>query len=359
MPAPPTGSDRRPTLDQAGVSVTLAIPCLNEAAHIRSCLETVLAQDYGAGLLEIIVADGGSTDGTPAILRSVASAHPEVRVIANPGRIQAAGMNEILRVARGDVIVRMDVHCSYSSNYVSECVGVLERTGADCVGGAQRARPTTPFQEALCAALTSWLAVGGARYRSDMAEGFVDTVFLGAYRRRVFETVGLYDPAAATNEDAELNQRLLAAGGRIYLSRSIEVHYYPRESFRALANQYFRYGQGRARTLLKHKRLWTLRPALPFLALLCFMALLAVRTLRPIALWGAATYVAACGIEALRASGAASFRQWATILLVFPTLHLAHAAGFAVGLLRYLARPDWGRVDRLEPRTPVRHREAT
>jgi succinoglycan biosynthesis protein ExoA len=340
-------------------SVTIAIPCLNEVAHIRSCLETVLAQDYRAGLLEIIVADGGSTDGTLAILRSMVDAHPDLRVIANPRRIQATGMNEILRVARGDVIVRMDVHCSYSSNYVRECVGVLERTGADCVGGAQRARPTTPFQEALCAALNSWLAVGGARYRSDMAEGFVDTVFLGAYRRRVFETVGLYDPGAATNEDAELNQRLLAAGGRIYLSRSIEVYYYPRESFRALARQYFRYGRGRARTLLKHKRLSTLRPALPFLALACFAMLLTIGTLRPIAFWAAAIYVAACAFEAFRVSGAASSHRWATILLVFPTLHLAHAAGFAVGLLRYLARRDWGRVDRLEPRTAAGNRVAT
>src|SRR5262249_58680066 len=128
--------------------------------------------------------------------------------------------------------------------------GGLARGGAASAGGAQRARARSAFQRALCAARDSPLAVGGARYRSGANEGFVDTVFLGAFKRRVFETVGLYDPRAVTNEDAELNQRLLDSGGRVYLSRDIVVHYHPRDSFGAVARQYFRYGRGRARTFL-------------------------------------------------------------------------------------------------------------
>src|SRR5262249_55567236 len=161
-------------------------------------------------------------------------------------RLQAAGMNHVIRRARGDVIVRMDVHAEYASDYLSRCIEVLERTGADNVGGAQRARAESRFQRALCAALSSPLGVGGASYRSDKGEGWVDTVFLGAFRRRVFERIGLYDPRAITNEDAELNQRILASGGRVYLSKQIVVHYYPRDSFRALAKQYYKYGRGRA-----------------------------------------------------------------------------------------------------------------
>jgi hypothetical protein len=211
--------------------VTIAIPCFNEEAHIEACLEDVFAQDYPAARLEVLVADGRSTDRTREILARVAERRPgRLRVIDNPRRLQAAGMNAMIAEAEGEIVVRMDVHARYASDYVRQCVAVLAETGADNVGGAQRARPKTFFQRALCAALESPLAVGGARYRSADAEGFVDTVFLGAFRREVFDLVGAYDPNAITNEDAELNQRILRAGGTVYLSRRIVVHYFPRDS---------------------------------------------------------------------------------------------------------------------------------
>ena len=169
---------------------------------------------------------------------------------------------------RGAVIVRMDVHAEYAPDYVEKCVEALARTGADNVGGAQRCTARTRFQQAVCAALGSPLGMGGAAYRDASREGYVDTVFLGAFRRDVFDRIGLYDEGAVTNEDAEINQRLVQSGGRIYLSRDIHVRYFPRETFRALARQYFRYGSGRARTLLKHRRVLKLRPVLPFVALL-------------------------------------------------------------------------------------------
>ena len=128
-------------------------------------------------------------------------------------------------------------------------------------------RAKTFFQRALCAAFTSRLGTGGAAYRSEGAEGPVDTVFLGAFRRDVFERVGLFDPRAVTNEDAELNQRIIDSGGKVYLSPAIVVGYYPRESLSALTRQYFAYGQGRARTLLKHGGLLSGDP--PFLSWLC------------------------------------------------------------------------------------------
>src|SRR5262249_56141529 len=125
--------------------------------------------------------------------------------------------------------VRRGVQCEYAPDYVRKCVDALEATGAWNAGGAQRARAKTRFQKALCAALESPLGVGGAKYRGADNEGFVDTVFLGAFRRKVFETVGMYDPMAITNEDAELNQRIVDAGGRVYQSRQGGVFYYPRD----------------------------------------------------------------------------------------------------------------------------------
>jgi succinoglycan biosynthesis protein ExoA len=248
----------------------------------------------------------------------------------------------------------MDVHCEYASSYVRTCVEKLAATGADNVGGAQRAKAKTTFQRALCAALTSPVGVGGARYRDATAEGFVDTVFLGAFKKAVFERIGLYDPRAITNEDAELNQRLLETGGKIFLSRDIEVHYYPRDSFQTLAKQYWKYGRGRARTLLKLGRFPTLRPMIPFAMVIGASALVLVPPLWPIAPAAFAAYALLTGAEAVRVAAPLGPAGVATAWAIFPVLHASHGAGFASGLLHYLRGPDWGPIERLEARTPLR-----
>lgn len=322
--------------------VTIAMPCLDEERFIETCVRSVLAQDYPADRLELLVADGGSTDATRAILARLSIEDPRIHMIDNPERIQAAGMNEIIRRARGEVIVRMDVHCEYAPDYVRKCIDALERTGADNVGGAQRARATSLFQRALCAALDSPLGVGGARYRSADNDGFVDTVFLGAFRRRVFEQIGLYDPHAITNEDAELNQRIIDAGGKVYLSRDIVVHYHPRESFRALAKQYYKYGRGRARTLLKHGKFLSIRPAIPFLMVSGATALLATSPFQPFTPFAFAAYALATGAEAVRVGRGEGVAAVPIVWAIFPALHVSHGVGFAAGLLRYgLLERDW------------------
>jgi hypothetical protein len=278
-------------------------------------------------------------------------ADPRIKVIDNPARLQAAGLCQIVKQSSGDVIVRMDVHCEYASDYVRKCVETLERTGADNVGGAQRAKATTWFQRALCAALASPLGVGGAKYRSPDAEGFVDTVFLGAFRRKVFETVGLWDPGAITNEDAELNQRILDAGGRIYLARDIVAYYFPRDGFRALATQYFKYGRGRARTLLKLGTFPTLRPLLPFLMTVGAATLVTAPPLWPLAPLAFATYALATGAEAVRVGRRLGATMVPLVWAMFPVLHVSHGIGFAAGLLRYGFAPDWAeQPERIAPR---------
>ncbi len=330
--------------------VTIVMPCLDEERYIEACLASVLAQDYPADRFEVLVVDGGSRDRTRALVAALAAADGRVALVDNPARLQAPGMNAAIRRARGDIIVRMDVHCEYAGDYVRRCVEVLARTGADNVGGAQRARAATPFQRALCAALASPLGVGGASYRSAVNEGFVDTVFLGAFRRRVFEEVGLYDPGAITNEDAELNQRIHDAGGKIYLSREIVVSYHPRSSFAALARQYFRYGRGRARTLLKHGRLLSLRPLIPAAMVAAGATLLATSLVQPFTPLAFAGYGALTGLEAVRVGRAAGLAQIPTVWAIFPVLHLAHGVGFAAGLVQYLRRPDWTEPERLPAR---------
>lgn len=334
--------------------VTIAMPAYNEEHYIESCIASVQAQDYPKELIEILVADGRSTDRTREILARLAEDDPRIRVVDNPARLQAAGLGLLVKEATGDVIVRMDVHAEYAPDYVRKCVETLERTGADNVGGAQRAKAKTPFQRALCAALLSPLGVGGAKYRSAEAEGFVDTVFLGTFRRKVFETIGLWDPGAITNEDAELNQRILDSGGQIYLSRDIVVHYFPRDSFKSLATQYYRYGKGRARTLLKLGSVPTVRPFIPFTMVAGAATLLAIPPLWPVAAAAFATYALATGAEAVRVGGKLGPRAIATIWAIFPTLHVAHGVGVAAGLFQYLRKPDWAaEPERIPPRKAV------
>jgi len=330
--------------------VTIAIPCFNEERHIEACLEDVFAQDYPPHLLEVLVGDGMSTDRTREILSEISARRPgRLRIIDNPRRLQAAGMNAMVAAARGEVIVRMDVHARYAPDYVRQCVAVLDETGADNVGGAQRASPESLFQRAVCAALDSPLGVGGARYRDASREGFVDTVFLGAFRRQMLELVGGYDDNAITNEDAELNQRILAAGGKIFLSRKIVVNYVPRDSFQSLARQYYRYGRGRARTLLKHKTFETPRPAIPFLMVVGGVTLLVVPSLRRFAPLAFGLYGAAAVVEALRVSRRHGLMLAPVVAAIFPVLHVSHGVGFAAGLVRYALQPDWSDVQATRP----------
>ncbi|MCA9618950.1 MAG: glycosyltransferase family 2 protein [Myxococcales bacterium] len=327
--------------------VTVGIPCLNEEDFIESVVRRVLGQTYPRDRFEIIVADGGSTDRTREILDELAAEDPRVKWIDNPGRIQAAGMNAIIRRARGEIVVRLDAHADYADDYLECCVRVLEATGAENVGGAARTRAKTRFQQALCAALESPFGVGGSKYRNADNEGFVESVFNGAFRRRVFEEMGLYDPCAVTNEDAELNQRILQAGGRIYLSREIVAYYYPRDSYAGLAKQYFKYGMGRARTLLKHRELPSVRPLVPFAFVLGAVGTFAFPPLRVFAIPGLVSYGLATGVEALRRGRKVGGWAVPVVWTIFPVLHVSHGVGMGYGLWRYLNQPDWSEPERV------------
>jgi succinoglycan biosynthesis protein ExoA len=326
--------------------VTIAMPCLNEESYIEDCVRAALAQDYPRDRMEVIVADGGSRDRTRQILQRLCAEDPRLRVIDNPKRIQSAGMNRIIRRSRGDVLVRMDVHADYAPDYVRRCVEVLHRTGAENVGGAARPRARTFFQRALCAALESPLGVGGSRYRDPDQEGWVETVFNGAFRREVFEKVGAYDDHATTNEDAELNQRIIESGGRVYLSREIVSYYYPRDSLSGLARQYFKYGSGRARTLLKRRKLLSIRPIIPFLMVVAALVLLATSGLHDLTGFAFGLYGILTLVEAVRVGRRAGASALPVVWFIFPVMHIAHGLGFAAGLVRYLRKPDWQRDDR-------------
>jgi glycosyltransferase involved in cell wall biosynthesis len=335
----PTGRLLLPPLEERP-TCSIVIPCLNEEPYIEAVVRAAMTQHYPPGLIEILVADGGSTDRTRAVVAALAREDPRVRLLDNPGRFPSAGMNEGIRRASGSVIVRMDAHAEYAPDYVAAAVDALRRTGATTAGGAARSRARSGFQRALCAALGSPLGVGGSAYRDPSREGFVESVWSGAFRREVFERVGLFDAEARANEDAELNQRIIEAGGSVYLSRDIVAFYYPRSSLGALFTQYFSYGKGRARTLLRRRRLLSPRPLVPFAAVTTFALLLAlalpVPLVRPLLVVAALLYASVIAAEAFRVARRTELALLPRLLVIFPTMHAAHGAGVWAGLWRWV-----------------------
>lgn len=331
--------------------VTVVIPCRDEESAIEGCLRGVQTQDWPSDQLEILVADGMSIDATREILARLAAEDNRIVLIDNPARVRAAGLNECIRRARGDVLVRIDVQGEYARDLVRKCVEVLDRTGADNVGGAATPKARTFFERCVAATLKSPLGVGVVQEHKSRAESEIESVWRGAFRREVFDRVGTFDPGAIAHEDAELNERIVEAGGRVYMSPDIVVHYYPRDSIRALARQYFKFGQGRARTLLKHGlkhgRFRSWRPLVPFVWLASEALLLATTPWQPFGPWSLATYALVTGAEAVRVGHREGVLGIAVVWSIFPVLHVSHGVGFAVGLARYAVRPDWPQEQRL------------
>ncbi|MBA2665519.1 MAG: glycosyltransferase family 2 protein, partial [Trueperaceae bacterium] len=233
-------------------TVSVVLPVLNEAAHIEQVLSRLLAQDYPRHLvIEILVVDGRSEDGTRDATSQFQHRHPlaGIRLLDNPLRITSAALNIGIRAARGDVLVRMDGHAIPATDYVSRCVDALQRTGAANVGGVVEPVGRTPFGAAVALATKHPLGAGDARYRVGGSAGDVDTVAYGAFRREVFQDVGLFDESMVVNEDYEVNVRIRAAGYRIHFNPSIRLQYTPRGTVGDLWRQYFRYGWWKVETL--------------------------------------------------------------------------------------------------------------
>ena len=316
--------------------VSVIMPVRNEAAFIARSLGAVLAQDYPPDQLEVLIADGMSTDDTLSIIRAMPGSE-RVRIIPNPARKQAEGLNAAIPLARGEIIVRVDGHTIIAPDYVTACVSTLQHTGAANVGGAMDPVGITPVGKAIAAAGKSPFAVPTAFHVSDRAQ-YTDTVYMGAWRRELFETIGLYNPATTPNEDYELNVRIRQAGGRIYLSPAIRSQYYGRQTLAALARQYYAYGIGKTQTLRQHPR--SVRPrhliAPLFTAGLVIGGLLALLHPVLLALWlaGICAYVALNLLFSLRTARRIGLSAAWRLPLVFATIHLAWGAGFWAGLLR-------------------------
>jgi cellulose synthase/poly-beta-1,6-N-acetylglucosamine synthase-like glycosyltransferase len=240
--------------------VSVMIPVRNERRNIVRCLAAIRSQDYRQDRMEVIFADAMSTDGTREIIASSANSHIPVRIVDNPEKDRAHGLNAAIRAAKGDLIVRVDARSVIGREHVSRIVRALLESGADNAGCVMKPIAEGLTQEAAGLSLSTPFGVGNAQYRLGGKSGFVDQVYLGCYRRELFERVGYFDDTSPIiSEDSDMNQRIWAAGGKVYLDADIIAHYYPRETFREFWKLSIRYGGARAGNLLKHRRLTSWR----------------------------------------------------------------------------------------------------
>ncbi len=328
-------------IDRNMPMVSIVVPVRNEADFIEPCLRALLSSDYPRDRLEILLVDGMSDDRTAAIAEIIAREDPRLRILLNHHRVVPHAMNQAIREAKGEIVIRVDGHALVTPNFVRRNVETLRRRPeAWCVGGPVKTVSRSFLGSAIAAAMTSPAGVGNARFRTGNYEGHVDTIAFGAYWRWVFGRIGLFDEELVRNQDDELNLRLIKAGGKIYMSPDICSEYYARTSLRKLARQYYQYGFWRIRTIQKHRQPATLRQIIPLLFVITWLILiLGALTWSPLQwLLGAA----AIGYTALLALGgvdvARRFGLPEAILapVVFAILHFSYGLGSLHGLVHFV-----------------------
>lgn len=308
--------------------VLIVIPAFNEAAHIAGVLDFAVAFAERAGGL-VVVADGGSTDRTREIVRARAADHRRVRLLDNPRRLQAAGVNgAVSRFGAGsEWLLRLDAHSAYPPDYGDVLLAEAERTGADSVVVSMHARGQGFLQRVIAEAQNSRLGNGGSAHRLAGAGAWVDHGHHALMRIAVFRAAGGYDEGFSHNEDAELDRRLTDAGHRIWLTGRTRLTYFPRARLGALMRQYYNFGRGRAKNLLKHRARPAARQAVvamlaPAAALVLLAPLNGLFAL-PLLLWLLACLVggAAIALQTRRPEGLLAG-------LAAGAMHMAWSAGF-------------------------------
>lgn len=349
-PDPPAGGSRTPVPLAVGcgvgeddrraewprVSVVLAVR--NEEAFVRGCLSSLQLNDYPADRVEFLVVDGRSADRTRNIVELMAAEDARIKLIDNPGRTAARGVNLGLRECRGEIVVWVGGHADFSEDFLRASVQtLLEHPECWCVGGPTETVTTGVMGRTIAAVMSSPVGVGNARFRLGGFQGYVDTVAFASFWRWVFDKVGLLDEELVRNQDDDLSFRIIQAGGKIYLTPRIRSRYFPRSSLRGLARQYFEYGFWRVRTIQKHRRPATIRQIVPLCFVLAWMAIGLGSPWLGLARWAGVALGAAYGLWL--AFGAAlvwrrcGWREGMLAPVVTGVLHWANGLGALVGCM--------------------------
>lgn len=331
--------------------VSVIMPVHNEGVFILRSLGALLDQTYPKDRMEIILADGMSVDDTRVLGEQLATESAvSVKFLDNMKRIAPSGLNLAIGSAGGEIIVRVDGHTIVERDYVGQCVDALLRSGAANAGGKMNAVSANLVGRVIAIATSSRFGIGNARFHYADSEEYVDTVYLGAWPRSVFDKYGLFNEELVRNQDDEFNYRLRANGEKILLSPKIKSTYYNRSSFTTLWRQYFQYGYWKVRVLQMHPRQMSMRQFIPplFALSLIITALLALLT--PLGFWAFSGVVLTYLIANFTATVIAGKSRLVVLPLVslsFAILHLSYGFGFLLGVFSFLGhwfKPKTGNV---------------
>ncbi|MEP0009301.1 MAG: glycosyltransferase family 2 protein [Balneola sp.] len=246
-------------------SVTVGIPAYNEEDHIERIINEFIENSY-SNVIEILVADGQSTDRTREIVEEISKKDNRVKLIENPDQFQSYGLNRMIAKAKGEIFVRADAHCDYARDYIEKCVENLNRPNIKNAGGAARFLASNLVQAGTAISVLSVMGNGGAKHYNPDYEGYSDTVPMGCFWTSDLRALQGFKESNYTNEDAEINYRIREnLKGKIYISPDIKLWYYPRKRFHQLFMQYFRYGRGRVLTSNAHNGKIPFRSKAPFI----------------------------------------------------------------------------------------------
>lgn len=338
--------------------VSVIVPVRNEEEHLERCLKAIVSQEYPQGHIEVIVADGESTDRTRQVASQFCADWQNVKLIQNPGKIVSTALNLLIKEAKGDIIVRVDGHAEIESDYIRRCVETLSVYDADCVGGTIKTMAPSYVGKCIAAAMSSQFGVGNSMFRTVSASSpmQVDTVPFPAYTKMALMNTGAFDEELVRNQDDEYNYRLRSRGGKIVFDVEIRSRYYCRTSLLKLIKQYFQYGFWKVRVLQKLSRQMKFRQFVPpiFVSALFICLLGTMFYQRAIYLFCAifGLYLIASLVASARLVSHYGLKISVFLPICFLGIHVAYGSGFLAGLGKFSTR--WG--DRSHLRKGIKER---
>lgn len=322
--------------------VSVICPVLNEEKFIYKCVDSIIAQDYPMDSFEVLFVDGMSTDKTREIIQAYNQQYKYIKLLDNFNKIVPYALNLGIEAAKGEVIIRLDGHCEYPTNYISTLVMSLYELNADNVGAVWNTLPANDTSVCRAIALCSshWFGVGNSKHKIGVEKVMeVDTVPFGCYRREVFNRIGLFDEELIRNQDDEFNARLINHGGKICLIPQLVVNYIARDSINKMVKMYYQYGLFKPLVNKKLGKPATIRQFFPALFILgiIFGAILSPFSEAILTVYIFILYLYFFISFLLSIKNAISNKDWKLLILMpytFLCIHVSYGVGYLVGICK-------------------------
>lgn len=273
------------------MELTIILPCYNEIKYIENCINSILKNDF-KGEYEFLIIDGFSNDGTREIIKKYCEKHENIKLIDNPQRSQVYALNLGIERAKGDYLMRIDAHCEFPQNYISEILKFHKENKVNNVGACIDTLPGNNSLKAIAISevMNNPFGMGGGTFRTIKNKNKfiqVDTVPFGCWKKSDLKEFGSFDEFFISDEDYEHNVRIIKKKGKIILLPWLIIKYFTRENFRKIRKMFFQYGYWRPFVNKKHRVVTNIRQLLPgcfvggiiFLILLSFFHLFFLKIL--------------------------------------------------------------------------------